>query len=152
MAPGGPGQHRTLPAQHWKQPFLHFNHAGKQDSWPCFQEKSEVWIFMYNILILILETKFFFQKKKKKQWEWNLHSNMLESVFSLCRFLFLAYSWQCSGDREEFNSCWLIYKVTECILNMCVSFLFIKKYHRGHTNQRIYLLKINGYISDIISS
>ena len=66
MAPGGPGQHRTLPAQHWKQPFLHFNHAGKQDSWPCFQEKSEVWIFMYNILILILETKFFFQKKKKK--------------------------------------------------------------------------------------
>ena len=65
MAPGGPGQHRTLPAQHWKQPFLHFNHAGKQDSSPCFQEKSEVWIFMYNILILILETKFFFQKKKK---------------------------------------------------------------------------------------
>ena len=65
MAPGGPGQHRTLPAQHWKQPFLHFNHAGKQASWPCFQEKSEVWIFMYNILILILETKFFFQKKKK---------------------------------------------------------------------------------------
>jgi len=62
MARGGPGQHRTLPAQHWEQPFLYFNHAGKQDSWPCFQEKSEVWIFMYTILILILETKL---KKKK---------------------------------------------------------------------------------------
>ena len=34
-----PGQHRPY---HWEQPFLHFTHAGKQASCPCFQEKSEV--------------------------------------------------------------------------------------------------------------
>ena len=41
------------------------------------------------------------------------------------------------GDREEFNSSWLIYKETECILNMFVSFLFINKDHWGRKNQQI---------------
>ena len=91
-----------------EQPFLHFTHAGKKASWPCFQEN-------YTLLILILATNFFFPKK---DFERNLHSNVLESTFSLCNFLFLAYSLECSGDREEFNSCWLILKETECILNM----------------------------------
>ena len=54
---------------------------------PMFSGESEVWIFMYNLLILMLATNFFFPKK---QWERNLHSNVLESAFSLCRFLFLA--------------------------------------------------------------
>ena len=54
---------------------------------PMFLRESEVWIFMYNLLILMLATNFFFPKK---QWERNLHSNVLESAFSLCRFLFLA--------------------------------------------------------------
>ena len=53
-----------------------------------FSGELEVWIFMYNLLILMLATDFF--HKKKKQWEQNLHSNVLESAFSLCRFLFLA--------------------------------------------------------------
>ena len=52
-----------------------------------FSRESEVWIFMCNLLILMLATNFF---PKKKQWERNLHSNVLESAFSLCRFLFLA--------------------------------------------------------------
>jgi len=100
--------------------------------------ESEVWIFMYNLLILMLATNSFPKKnqKTKKQWKRNLHSNMLESAFSLCRFLFLSWSWEGSGDREEFNSCRLIYKENECILNMCVSFLLIKKDHEGHTNQQ----------------
>ena len=51
-----------------------------------FSRESEVWIFMYNLLILMLATNFFPQK----HWEWNLHSDVLESAFSLCRFLFLA--------------------------------------------------------------
>ena len=55
------GQHRLY---QWEQPFLHFTHAGKQASWPCFQEKSEVGIFMYNLLILVLATNFFFLKKQ----------------------------------------------------------------------------------------
>ena len=54
---------------------------------PMFSGESEVWIFMYSLLILMLATNFFFPKK---QWERNLHSNVLESAFSLCRFLFLA--------------------------------------------------------------
>ena len=53
-----------------------------------FSGELEVWIFMYNLLILMLATDFF--HKKKKQWEQNLHSNVLESAFSLCRFLLLA--------------------------------------------------------------
>ena len=61
-----------------EQPFLHFTHAGKKASWPCFQEN-------YNLLILILATNFFFPKK---DFERNLHSNVLESAFSLCTFLF----------------------------------------------------------------
>ena len=52
-----------------------------------FSRKSEVWISMYNILILMLATIFF---PKKKQWEQNFHSDVLESAFSLCRFLFPA--------------------------------------------------------------
>ena len=32
------GQHRPY---HWEQPFLHFTHAGKQTSWPCFQENQK---------------------------------------------------------------------------------------------------------------
>ena len=52
-----------------------------------FSRESEVWIFMYNLLILMLATNFIFLKKK---WEQNLHSGVLESAFSLCSFLFLA--------------------------------------------------------------
>ena len=52
-----------------------------------FLRESEVWIFMYNLLILMLATNFIFLKKK---WEQNLHSGVLESAFSLCSFLFLA--------------------------------------------------------------
>ena len=51
-----------------------------------FSRESEVGIFMYNLLILMLAINFF----PKKQWERNLHSDVLESAFSLCRFLFLA--------------------------------------------------------------
>jgi hypothetical protein len=51
-----------------------------------FSRESEVWIFMYNLLILMLATNFL----PKKQWEQNLYSNALESVFSPCRFLFPA--------------------------------------------------------------
>ena len=57
-----------------------------------FSRKSEVWISMYNILILMLATNFIFLKKKKKVWGkggQNLHNNVLESAFSLCSFLFL---------------------------------------------------------------
>ena len=50
-----------------------------------FSRESEVWIFMYNLLILMLATNSF----PKNQWERNLHSDVLESAFSLCRFLFL---------------------------------------------------------------
>ena len=39
-----------------------------------FSRESEVWIFMYNLLILMLATDFF----PKKQWERNLHSDVLE--------------------------------------------------------------------------
>jgi len=52
-----------------------------------FSRESAVWIFMYNLLILMLATNFL---PKKKQWEQNLYSNALESVFSPCRFLFPA--------------------------------------------------------------
>ena len=51
-----------------------------------FSRELEVWIFMYNLLILMLATNSF----PKNQWERNLHSDVLESAFSLCRFLFLA--------------------------------------------------------------
>jgi len=51
-----------------------------------FSRESAVWIFMYNLLILMLATNFL----PKKQWEQNLYSNALESVFSPCRFLFPA--------------------------------------------------------------
>ena len=34
-----------------------------------FSRESEVWIFMYNLLILILATNLFQKKKKKKQWK-----------------------------------------------------------------------------------
>ena len=49
-----------------------------------FSRELEVWVFIYNLLILMLATNFFPQK----QWN-NLHSDVLESAFSLCRFLFL---------------------------------------------------------------
>ena len=61
----------------------------KASQLPMFSGESEVWIFMYQLLILMLATNFFSQKKKK-QSELNLHSDVLESAFSLCRFLFLA--------------------------------------------------------------
>ena len=79
------GQHRLY---QWEQPFLHFTHAGKQASWPCFQENQSL-DFKYNLMILMLAT-FFFPEKKKKKWERNIHSDVLESAFSLCIFLFLA--------------------------------------------------------------
>ena len=65
-------------------PLLH--PCWKADQLAMFQKELEVWIFMCNLLILMLATKFF----PKKQWEQNLHSDVLESAFSLCRFLFLA--------------------------------------------------------------
>ena len=49
----GPWAAQALPLE---QPFLHFNHAGKQASWPCLQMMLEEWIFMYNLLILMLAT------------------------------------------------------------------------------------------------
>jgi hypothetical protein len=52
-----------------------------------FSRESKVCIFMYNVLILMLETNFIFPKKN---WEQYLHSDVLESAFSLCRFLLLA--------------------------------------------------------------
>ena len=55
-----------------------------------FSRESEVCIFMYNLLILMVAINFIFLKKK---WEQNLHSDVLESAFSLCSFLFLAYNW-----------------------------------------------------------
>ena len=58
----------------------------KADQLAMFSGELEVWIFMYNLLILMLATNFF----PKKQWERNLHSDVLESAFSLRRFLFLA--------------------------------------------------------------
>ena len=70
-------------------PLLH--PCWKADQLAMFSGELEVWIFMYNLLILMLATDFFHtHTKKKKQWEQNLHSNVLESAFSLCRFLFLA--------------------------------------------------------------
>ena len=78
-----PGQHRP---DHWQQPFLHVNHAGKQASQP-FSRESDGSIFIYNLLIIMLATIFF---PKKKEWERNVHNNVLESEFSLCRYLFRA--------------------------------------------------------------
>ena len=79
------GQHRFC---QWEQPFLHFTHAVKQASWPCFKENQSL-DFMYNLMISMLATIFLFFPRKKK-WERNLHSDVLESAFSLCNFLFLA--------------------------------------------------------------
>ena len=52
------GQHRLY---QWEQPFLHFTHAGKQASWPCFQENQSL-DFKYNLMILMLATFFFPEK------------------------------------------------------------------------------------------
>ena len=51
-----------------------------------FWRESEFWIFMYSLVILMLAANFISQKR----WEQNLHSDVLESAFSLCSFLFLA--------------------------------------------------------------
>ena len=67
-------------------PLLHT--CWKAGQLAMFSRKSEVWIFMYNVLILILANNFFPKKKKKSGNE--IYSNVLESAFSLCRFLFLA--------------------------------------------------------------
>ena len=52
-----------------------------------FSRESQVWIFMYTLLTLTLATNFF---SPKEEWERKLHSDVLESAFSHCRFLFLA--------------------------------------------------------------
>ena len=52
-----------------------------------FSRESEVWIFVYNLLILMLATNSFFPEKKVGT---NLHSDVLVSAFSFCSFLFLA--------------------------------------------------------------
>ena len=39
------GQHRLY---QWEQPFLHFTHAGKQASWPCFQENQSLDIYVQS--------------------------------------------------------------------------------------------------------
>ena len=75
------GQHRPYL---WEQPFLHFTHAGKQASWPCFQENWNFGYFLYNLLILMLETNSFFPEKKVGT---NLHSDVLVSAFSLQFFV-----------------------------------------------------------------
>ena len=75
------GQHRPYL---WEQPFLHFTHAGKQASWPCFQENQSLDIYVQSTDFNVNQF-FFFQKKKREQ---NLHSDVLESAlaFSLCTF------------------------------------------------------------------
>ena len=88
---------------------------------------------MYNLLILMLETNFFPQKSVG----YEISTMMCWNQPSVCRFLFLAWSLQCSGDRKECNSSLLILKETECILSTFVSFLVIKNDHRGHANQQI---------------
>ena len=52
-----------------------------------FSRESKVCIFMYNVLILMLETNFIFPKKN---WEQYLHSDVLESAFTLRSFVLLA--------------------------------------------------------------
>ena len=52
-----------------------------------FSRESELWIYMYNLLILMLATNSFFPEKKVGT---NLHSDVLVSAFSFCSFLFLA--------------------------------------------------------------
>jgi len=48
-------------------------------------------IFFFNLLILMLATNFCFSGEKKGGVGGrNLHSDVLESAFSLCNFLFLA--------------------------------------------------------------
>ena len=49
-----------------------------------FSRESEVWIFVYNLLILMLETNSFFPEKKVGT---NLHSDVLVSAFSLQFFV-----------------------------------------------------------------
>ena len=56
------GQHRFC---QWEQPFLHFTHAVKQASWPCFKENQSL-DFMYNLMISMLATIFLFFPRKKK--------------------------------------------------------------------------------------
>ena len=67
--------------------FPPFHPCWKAGQLAMFSRESEVWIFMYNLLILMVAINFIFLKKK---WEQNLHSDVLESAFSLCSFLFLA--------------------------------------------------------------
>ena len=82
----GPWAAQALPLE---QPFLHFNHAGKQASWPCLQMMLEEWIFMYNLLILMLATTFFFFPRENSGNEisttmcWNQPSVSAIFVFGL---------------------------------------------------------------------
>ena len=69
----------------------------KADQLAMFSRESEVCIFMYNLLILMLATNSFFPKKKVGT---NLHSDVLVSAFSLQFFvsgLELGVHW---GKRE----------------------------------------------------
>ena len=62
-----------------------------------FSRESEVWIFVYNLLILMLETNSFFPEKKVGT---NLHSDVLVSAFSLQFFvsgLELGVQWEQRG-------------------------------------------------------
>ena len=99
MAPGGRKYDTSGHVEIWAAQALPLG-AAFPPLHPCwkagqlamFSRESEVWIFMYNLLILMLATNFFFFFFffPKEPWEQNLHSDVLESAFSLCRFLFLA--------------------------------------------------------------
>ena len=60
--------------------------AAMLESWPSFQEKSEVWVFMYNLFILnVSNLSFFFSKKQFP------NKCVLDSAWGPCSFLCLAY-------------------------------------------------------------
>ena len=91
-------------AQHWAGHAFPLGAASPplQPCWKAgqlamFSRESEVWIFVYNLLILMLETNSFFPEKKVGT---NLHSDVLVSAFSLQFFvsgLELGVHW---GKRE----------------------------------------------------
>ena len=61
--------------------FLPLHPCWKAGQLAMFSRESDILIFIFNLLILMLATNFF---PKKKQWEWNLHSDVLETAFSFC--------------------------------------------------------------------
>lgn len=67
--------------------------AAMLESWPSFQEKSEVWVFMYNLFILnVSNLSFFFFFPKN-----NSPTNVFWIQPGGCAVL---YVWLRGGDRE----------------------------------------------------